>query len=177
MSRGRKRQAVAVKGLSSVRKALRHAPDSIRKEVAQTIEDLSTETEQVMRFMAPHKEGDLISSITHVTSTDGLSSVIGPGIRGATTVKKRSGSYFATVGGFKGGVGADIQTGAGKRLRFSGRTNFDRLQLMKAYWLEVGTKRAGRHPFVAPTYDSMRGKISAAISMAVDIGLERALRA
>jgi len=171
----RARQKAGIKGVSALRKSLRDAAKidgALTKEIVETIEGFATETEQVMRYMAPRDEGDMMMSITHISSTDGLSTVIGPGIRGVTTVKKRAGSVGATVG-IQGGQAVDIQTSTGKRLNFSARTQFDRFQMMKAYWLEVGTKKMGRHPFVRPTFDVVKDKASKGIRDAVNRGLNK----
>lgn len=157
-------QKAGIVGLSSIRRALRNAPDAIRKEVVKVIEESAAEVAEVERFMAPRSEGDLIQSIAYVVSSDGLSAVVGPGIRGATTIKKAAGSYFAT---------RSLSSRTGKVLNFSKQTQFDRFQLMKGYWLEVGTKKMRRHPFVEPTWDATKHKVVTNVSAAVDIGLHK----
>ena len=69
-------QKAGIVGLSSIRRALRNAPDAIRKEVVKVIEESAAEVAEVERFMAPRSEGDLIQSITYVVSSDGLSAVV-----------------------------------------------------------------------------------------------------
>lgn len=157
-------QKAGIIGLSSIRLSLRKAIPAIREEVAKVIEESAAEAVEVERFMAPRSEGDLIQSISYVVSSDGLSAVIGPGIRGATTVKKAAGSYFAT---------RSLSSRTGKVLNFSKQTQFDRFQLMKGYWLEVGTKKMRRHPFVEPTWDSIKHKVVTNVSTAVDIALHK----
>lgn len=170
---------MSVRGVGKLRLLLRKKiAQKVTGEVKTAIKESAVEAEEVLRYFAPRKEGDLISSITHVVSQDGLSAKVAPGIRGATTVKKRSGSYFGTQ---------RISQKTGVKLNFAAQTKFDRFQFMKAYWLEYGTKgrknaegkRVGAirpYRFVDATYRSVAPKAIKRIDKAVDKALTRLAR-
>lgn len=151
-----RRQKAGITGVSELRKLLRNAAKHdgrLVQSLKRVIDEQAEEIEFTMKKLAPRDEGDLVSSITRVTRSDGLSVVIGPGVRGATIAHKRTGHYRGTE-----------QIGkSGKKVTFSNSTNFDRFQYDKALWLERGTKKMGRKRFVAPTISIMSGRTVSAV--------------
>ena len=156
------RQASAYARLSPLRKLLRRLGEEdgeLLNEVKKAIDESATEVEQVMRFEAPKRDGDLVQSITSVRGKDGLSAYIGPGMRGAETIRRQTGSYFTTRKYTK--------------TTPSPRTQKNRFQLIKAFWLEFGTKKMPPHPFVGPTKDKTRDNVIRRIDTAVTRTLQR----
>ena len=165
----RSRRTAGLHGVTKLRKFLRKAGKhngELTKGLIKTLDLQAEETVFVMQRNAPVDDGDLIRSIDMVASNDRLTQVIGPGVKGTTTAKKRTGSRFGTQ---RIGV-------SGKKVNFSAQTNFDRFQYMKAYWLEKGTKKMRAHRFIEPTWNSMKGRAASALRKSVKDTLRRLVR-
>lgn len=160
------RQKAGIKGVSELRKLLRDVPKEYTRTLKRVIDEQAEEIEFTMKKLAPRKDGDLVSSITRVIRSDGLVALIGPGIRGALIAQRKTGHLQGTHQVGKGG----------KLATFSNSTNFDRFQYDKALWLERGTKKMGRHRFVAPTRSIMSGRALSAVRAALDTTLSRLKR-
>lgn len=174
-----------IRGVSKLRQRLRDIGPELNKHVRTAIEQSADEMISEIQSRTPIHEGDLIRSVTKVIRPDGLSAYVGPGIKGAMTIKRRTGSFGATVR-FSGGRAVDLQSGTGRKLNFSRQTRHDRFQMMKAYWLEHGTKgrkdKSGRYiqgsampatHFVSKSREVMRHRINGRIKRAVSNALKR----
>lgn len=123
----------------------------------------------------PVDTGDLAQSITVRISRDGLTGVVGPGIRTAEPVRSRTGSAFSLT----------IKRGrqAGEKIRLSDLKKDDLMQFYKGYWIEFGTKGGSRNqppqparPFMGPAYDANRIWLKRAVSAAIDRALKKAAK-
>lgn len=164
MANRSRNRARGITGLSRFRKIMRKVPDILKAELQQTLQDAAEDTATLMRGQFPVREGDLIRSVTWITSQDKLTVVIGPGIKGATTIR-RAGFAYGTTRAYRDG----------KKINFSDATRKDQFQLFKAYWLEYGTKKGVRPQHnVAKVWDVASRIWVPKITAAADRALKKA---
>lgn len=151
--------------LSKTRKLLRRLPDDltipIRAAFEQGAADIADEARFNLASTRTMQTGDLMASIEHKVSRDGLTAVVGPGAKAANIIKKALGSEFATSS-------TKFQLSKGnKKLLF---------QFFKGYWLEFGTKHIAPRPFMGPAFDANKDAISAEVQKGIKNALDRAAR-
>lgn len=114
----------ALKGVGQYRRLVRGLESAVEKHIRELILRAAEETASVMRANLPVDKGDLRDSVEVVLSKDGLSASVGPGLRGATAIRRRNKPPEITAEDKKG-----------------------LFQMYKAYWNEYGTKngQAARH--------------------------------
>ena len=160
MSRGSRRRAIGYSQVSELRKLLRRIEKDIREGGSQEVQDAISESarlaESTMKSLAPRKTGEMAASIRSAIAPDGLSALVGPGVKGAKTVKRKTGTYGS------------------KAVKNSKTTEKDLFQMYKAYWLEVGTKKmSDKKKFVQPTRDLIKDDVIKKIDDAVKRVLSR----
>ena len=165
-----------VGGVNSLRRKLRRvepeATQRLRRVVRASLDTIAS----AARAGAPRDKGDMADSIQVLMSRDGLTGVVGPGVRAAETVRKRTGSEFGRI----------VRSGkkAGEKIRLSNRNKEALMQFYKGYWAEFGTKGAPAQnipaqparPFMTPAFESNRRRIQRAVQRAITEALSRAAR-
>lgn len=123
----------AISGIGPYRRLARNLEPELKKLIQEKLQEVGRKTEAAMKANTPSKTGDLRDSIAMVTSGDELAVAVGPGIRGATLLRKRNSPPETTKADRK-----------------------DLLQMYKMYWLEYGTKTGVRaHHIVQSTRDAV----------------------
>ena len=155
-------------GVTSLRKKFRRFPDSATKEVQDELRVGLNRIERDAIGLAPVDQGDMAASITTVISRDGLSGVVGPGVKGAEIVRRKTGSVFSST----------VKKGKqrGEKIRLSAVNEEARFNFFVGYWNEFGTKGAPdrnippqtARPFMSPAYDINRRALADSIRRAIN---------
>ena len=140
---GRRRSYMDVNRLRRVLRKIDPAiTGGVQKDIVHVAEQIKR---QAKANVARHRRaGDLEDSIDIKYSRDKFAAVIGPGIKGATIMRRKAGSEFATRR-------LDV------RMR---KSNWkDLFQFFKGYWLENGTK-GRRHRGLVKRFFGRTGAIA-----------------
>lgn len=84
-------RTVTLRGVASLRRVLRQAPDDMKSGLQQSVSDSLEEVEAEMLANVPRDTGELASVIAIKKSRDGLSGRVGPGVRGKRDQRKIGG--------------------------------------------------------------------------------------
>lgn len=172
------RRRSRVEGPNKLRQKLRRFPEDATKDLRKVMEAAAVEIERdaIGRLAASRQQqtGDLLQSISHQMSRDGLSFVVGPGVKGAELARRRTGSA----------TGKTIARGKsrGEKLDLSTMRRRDVWNFIKGYWLEFGTKgsdgspRIAPMPFMSTAYEANRARIQRAVRNALNRAINKAAR-
>lgn len=165
-----------ISGTKSLRRKLRGVEPRILREATDVIRDGLNRIQRDAMALVPVDQGDLQASIDVKLSRDRLAGIVGPGVKAADIVRRRTGSAFGSV----------VRRGKkrGQKIRLIGRNRQALWQFYKGYWVEFGTKGAPRRnippqparPFMRPAYDRNRAWIRMRWKRAVTNVLERVSR-
>lgn len=153
-------------GVNKLRRKFRRMPDDVTSEVRSAIVDSADIVRANALAGVPVDQGDLQRSIDYVISRDGLTTVIGPGVRKTRSLLKRAKSLFGAT-----------------KLNMQDATKHDLMQFFKGYWIEFGTKGSARRnvpaqparPFMTPAYLVSRFWIKNRVKGAVARALRKAM--
>lgn len=163
-----------VTGVNSLRRKLRRVDPEITQRLRNVVRASLDAIQRDAQSLAPRDRGDLADSIEVLMSRDGLTGVVGPGVRAAERVRKQTGSEF----------GRTIQRGrrAGEKVSLSRRNKEALMQFYKGYWSEFGTKGSAEQgippqrptPFMTPAFDMNENRTRRAVQAAINAALRRA---
>lgn len=149
-------------------------PDAVNDIVRSAVQDGLHSIERDAKVFVPVDEGDLRDSIGIKMSRDGLTGIVGPGVKAAELVRSRSGSQF----------GQTYRRGKrkGEKFKLSKRNKKEYFQFLKGYWAEFGTKGSSKanipaqpaRPFMSTAFKSNERRIVANVKRAVNRALARA---
>lgn len=168
-----RRRKSGLEGVTPLRKKLRRADDEITKELRSVVAEGLQAIKMDAIALAPVDEGDLVRSIDISISRDGMTGVVGPGVKTAEIVRRRTNSAWGSV----------IKRGKarGEKIRLSDMRREELWQFFKGYWIEFGTKGSARknippqpaRPFMGPAYLANRAWLKSRVNAAVNNVLAR----
>lgn len=158
-----------IEGPNKLRMKLRRVDPSIKRGVQDVLRDGLNRIQRDALTFVPVGTGDLRDSIEVKLSTDKLSGIVGPGVKAAEIMRKKTGSEFAT---------------GSRKARLSKRNKVALFQFFKGYWIEFGTKGNPKkkippqpaRPFMSPAYLMNREWIRRRANRAIEAALEKASR-
>jgi hypothetical protein len=139
---------------------------AVTRELRDVVRESLDDIEKDALGLVPVDQGDLAQSIEVKMSSDGLSGIVGPGVRAAEIVRRATGSAFGVTSA---------------KVNLSASNKHAIFQFFKGYWKEFGTKGSAEKnipaqpatPFMAPAYEFNRPRIRDRVKSAIDRVLER----
>jgi hypothetical protein len=137
------RRARGLQGVPALRKKLRRIDPAISGELKKVVKEGAEAIMFDAVSGAPRQFGDLQYSIDYKISSDGFTAVIGPGVKAAEIVRRKTGSAFGHTS---------------KKVNLNASNKHDLYQYFKGYWIEFGTKGGNgvaalqANPFMQPAY-------------------------
>lgn len=162
-------------GVTRLRRKLRNIDKEITKEVRDLVREGLYAIERDALGLVPVDTGDLAHAIEVKISSDGFTGVVGPGVKAAEIVRRK------TTDRRKGKFGSPFGH-TSKKVHLNENQKDQLLQFFKGYWIEFGTKgNAERNippqparPFMGPAYEANKGWMRRKLKAAIDRALERA---
>jgi hypothetical protein len=161
------RQRRGLQGVSSLRRKLRRMDPAITQELKTVVAEGLEAIEFNALAGAPRDQGDLAMSIEKKISSDGMTGIVGPGVKAAEIVRRKTGSAFGHTS---------------KKVNLNRANKHALFQFFKGYWIEFGTKGGNgvpaqpARPFMQPAYLSNREWIRGRAARAINNILERVAR-
>lgn len=157
-----------LQGVDKLRLKLRRMEKVVESGIKPAVKQTIMDIEASAKMFVPKDTGDLMRSINHKVSGDGMAAVVGPWAKSAIVASLVKGGIFNNKGGGE-------MSALDKKKKF---------QFFKGYWIEFGTKGAPdrnippqpARPFMQPAFDANKSAGLSRVKSAVDKQLKDVAR-
>lgn len=168
------RRGSGLENVTKLRRKLRRMDPAVTKEIKDVVKFGLYAIQRDALGLVPVDTGDLAHSITVQISKDGFTGIVGPGVKTAEMVRRKTRDYK------RGKLGSAFAHNSQKVVLNQAKKD-DLMQFFKGYWIEFGTKGNAdlnlppqpARPFMGPAYEANKDWIKEQSRRAINRVLER----